>query len=137
MRSIKILWEKQDGKCYFCKQKTFLREPDQKKNSKCTATREHLIPKSQGGSNRVANIKMSCHYCNTWRGNMCAILWLNIVNDKFRLAAFHRVNKLKKKITKIRNQKRRDAKRLEKRGYLLNIIYLPPPQFNQIFKRCA
>lgn len=33
---------------------------------------EHIIPKSRGGSNRISNLTLACHECNTAKGTMTA-----------------------------------------------------------------
>lgn len=39
-------------------------------------TAEHLIPVSQGGSNDITNLVLSCYACNNARGNMNLDEWL-------------------------------------------------------------
>lgn len=39
------------------------------------ATKEHLVPKSIGGSNNSLNIRPCCHQCNGWRGNKPLSVW--------------------------------------------------------------
>jgi len=51
------LWHKQKGLCFWCGQYTPF---DQ-------ATIEHMLPRSQGGSNRMDNLAMACERCNSKR----------------------------------------------------------------------
>mgnify|MGYP001596001954 FL=1 len=44
--------------CCFCKKTLTFR----------TSTLEHVIPKSQGGTNEIKNLKISCAPCNNARG---------------------------------------------------------------------
>jgi 5-methylcytosine-specific restriction endonuclease McrA len=37
---------------------------------------DHIQPRSRGGSNRVANLALSCHECNQAKGNQAASPWL-------------------------------------------------------------
>jgi 5-methylcytosine-specific restriction endonuclease McrA len=46
------------GRCCFC-----LRRLD-----RWSATKEHIVPRSQGGPNTFANLTASCYACNTARG---------------------------------------------------------------------
>lgn len=46
------------GRCCFC-----LRRLD-----RWSATKEHIVPRSAGGSNTFANLTASCYVCNTARG---------------------------------------------------------------------
>lgn len=55
----------QDNKCYYCGTLTTLEQ--RKINS---ATIEHLIPRSLGGTNRIENLVMCCASCNSLRGNL-------------------------------------------------------------------
>jgi hypothetical protein len=57
------LAERSDMQCYWCDQK--VRKETGWQNS---ATIEHLIPSSQGGSNRLVNLVCACHRCNRLRG---------------------------------------------------------------------
>jgi len=71
------LFYKQKGRCYWCKGAMTL-DGD---NSSSSATREHLIPQSRGGTNiirdrkrkkRIKNVVAACKKCNNSRGNMDA-----------------------------------------------------------------
>lgn len=54
------LLEKWGRKCAYCGKKDVPLEI------------EHIIPKSQGGSNRVSNLTISCHECNQKKGKLTA-----------------------------------------------------------------
>ena len=51
------LLEKFGRKCFYCGAKDISLE------------KEHIIPKSKGGSDRVSNLTVSCHSCNQEKGN--------------------------------------------------------------------
>ena len=38
----------------------------------CPFELDHILPRSRGGSNRIANLALSCHDCNTAKGNRTA-----------------------------------------------------------------
>ena len=62
------LYQKQQGLCFWCGRKLILPvsgNADQRVN---TATMDHLIPKSKGGSNRSGNFVVACPGCNRSRG---------------------------------------------------------------------
>jgi hypothetical protein len=42
-----------------------------------SATFEHLVPKSQGGTFHYKNHIIACQKCNKARGNMCWVKWVN------------------------------------------------------------
>lgn len=42
------------------------------------ATREHIVPRSQGGTNEWTNMTMSCNICNNMRGDMPFSMFLKI-----------------------------------------------------------
>lgn len=37
--------------------------------------REHMLPKSRGGSNKAENIVPSCHQCNQTKGTRTVVEW--------------------------------------------------------------
>jgi len=51
-----------DWKCFWC----------QKRITRVTARKDHLQPRSRGGSNRIENIAPACDGCNLQKGNMNA-----------------------------------------------------------------
>lgn len=69
------LYYKQRGLCYWCRGPMILDGGNDARN----ATREHLIPRSHGGTNwmkvrgrKVCNVVAACKKCNNGRGNMDA-----------------------------------------------------------------
>ena len=60
-----MIAESQNWKCCWCG-KTMTEQPN-KRNS---VTREHIIPKSQGGGEDRSNIAAACNRCNSKRGIM-------------------------------------------------------------------
>ncbi len=76
--TLKALYEKFKGRCYYCFCKTWLHDypeyinfPDQR------ATREHLIKKANGGK-YGDNIVLACKMCNESRGDVPHDEWLKI-----------------------------------------------------------
>lgn len=57
--SLDYLYEKAKGICYVCK----------KRCSRTQASREHVIPRSIGGSDEESNLTISHKRCNSKRGN--------------------------------------------------------------------
>lgn len=54
-----LLWHTRERKCFFCeKALTF-----------DSATVDHVIPLSLGGSKKVVNLELSCRTCNLEKGN--------------------------------------------------------------------
>lgn len=71
------LYRRQKGRCHWCRQPMHLGMD----NAPSMATRDHIIPKSRGGSNfmrlgkskrKTCNVVAACKDCNTRRGNMDA-----------------------------------------------------------------
>lgn len=58
--------EAQNWKCCYCGVECIT-----EKNSKRSATLEHILPRSQGGEDTYENSAMACAGCNNSRGNMC------------------------------------------------------------------
>jgi len=57
--SLKQLYYVYDGECQYCL----------KKIPYTAATRDHVLPRSRGGSNAESNIVLSCKKCNTKKSN--------------------------------------------------------------------
>lgn len=70
---LRRLSAKQDEKCYYCQERTWLPDPTGKRYPwqlrRTRATLEHLIPRAQGGKNNQANTVMACSDCNNRRGS--------------------------------------------------------------------
>lgn len=67
----KLLWERDGGKCHFCLQPTVL--PVQgldKQYSGKMATLDHIIPQSEGGTDKLTNLVLACANCNQNRGTI-------------------------------------------------------------------
>lgn len=57
--TLRVLWEEQAGRCWFC----FKPVPSRQ------ATKDHVVPQSQGGTNAKSNL-VACHLrCNQAKGN--------------------------------------------------------------------
>lgn len=67
-----LLWGHQDGNCCYCEypmERDNNNENKGRQNPKL-ATFEHLHRKSEGGTNRISNLALSCHSCNMGRGQV-------------------------------------------------------------------
>jgi 5-methylcytosine-specific restriction endonuclease McrA len=69
--------EYQRGELYDCEAWLYLLEKWDRKCAYCGAQdvpleREHIIPKSRGGTNRISNLALSCRSCNEHKGNKTA-----------------------------------------------------------------
>lgn len=139
MIKIKTLWTEQNGKCYFCCNPMTLKKSDQKKLKASDATREHLIPKAKGGSNRAVNLKCSCYKCNKDRGDMCALEWMRIVRVPGKLQEFYDEKSRMKALAKKRKRKRTLSRRKERyqvffdTGIMLKFLYITQDEFNDLF----
>jgi len=132
-KKIKPLWKRQEGKCYFCDCDTHLRKKDQKRMYDNTATVEHLIPKSEGGSNRLPNLKMSCNKCNIHRGTINAVTWFRIASDPDNLKEYYDIKLENKIIAKHNKRKRRKKRMLDKFGFYYQFIKISNIEFEELF----
>jgi len=57
-------------------------------------TWEHLIPKSQGGSDHISNLRTCCNQCNTWRSNNSLDAWKAEVQTIIQLGRDFRTYKI-------------------------------------------
>lgn len=55
------LFAAQEGRCFYCKRPCILDGPN---NWRVTATLDHVVPKSRGGTNEQSNFVMACRGCN-------------------------------------------------------------------------
>ena len=62
-------FHRQQGLCYYCDklmwETTYCQSNPGRRDLQCTA--EHLIPRSEGGSNSAENIVAACLFCNITR----------------------------------------------------------------------
>lgn len=71
------LFLQQDGRCFYCAEPMLLRtRPCARTTPPNLLTREHLIPRCEGGTNRPPNIVAACAACNNRRGTMSWLLFL-------------------------------------------------------------
>lgn len=82
-------FHKQDGKCYWCKSELVMRwdipghiSP---KIVPHIASREHIIPESDGGCSNWPNIKIVCHECNDLRSKIPhdAFKWVTSNSERY------------------------------------------------------
>lgn len=75
-RRMKVLLKTFGGKCWWCKcdviagiqNSDFQHQPNQ-------ATRDHIVPRSRGGTNALANLVLACRACNEERADRDARVW--------------------------------------------------------------
>jgi 5-methylcytosine-specific restriction endonuclease McrA len=98
----KIAFEQQQGRCYYCRSPIWLVHPDSFRRQfglteaqvvllKCTA--EHLIARSDGGTNDPANIVAACWTCNQRRhkrkGRLCPDAYVRLVRRRVAAGRWH------------------------------------------------
>jgi 5-methylcytosine-specific restriction endonuclease McrA len=66
-----------DHRCYYCSA-FCLRRP----------TKDHVVPVSRGGSDRIENIVLACRYCNSAKGTMTQDEFLSLASRAERHAAY-------------------------------------------------
>ncbi len=71
---LRRLAEAQNHRCCYCGRQ-FVEDP----NSAQCATREHIIPRSQGGGDEWGNLVAACAECNQTRGDLDAIAFYWVV----------------------------------------------------------
>ena len=63
----KALYDAAGGQCCYCGQPTYLNQLPADADPGRRATIEHIVPRSQGGSNDWPNLALACHRCNVIR----------------------------------------------------------------------
>lgn len=101
LRNKRRRYLEQRGICCFCKVKMFLSTEVTTKAH--MATREHIIPKSQGGTGKRENIIISCQRCNSNRGTVEFNLFKYIV-ETVSYEEMPRVMKSVKRIVNYQNE---------------------------------
>lgn len=67
------------GVCFYCGRRTVLR-PKHPPIDLC-ATRDHILPRSRGGSNELFNMVLACRACNEEKGDgPVPLSYLNLVS---------------------------------------------------------
>ena len=109
---------RQEGLCIWCNKPTFLwwehtTEEWEKIGKLKTATREHMTPKSQGGTDADNNITCACFKCNSMRGTIPVnqFRWLSDDPKRIKRLITIRLKKRSEK-NKIRKQKKEAHKLL-------------------------
>jgi len=79
----RFLLEQQGGLCYFCNTDKIYMQDDvdyqyYKLNKHLSATFDHIIPKSKGGTYKRSNGVCACHFCNVLRNTMRIDEFVNI-----------------------------------------------------------
>lgn len=67
--SLETLHTRDGGVCHYCKCETILPEGIDNPYNDNLATREHIVPRSKGGTWDMFNLVLACRACNGARGN--------------------------------------------------------------------
>lgn len=79
--TISLLVRRDGPNCYWCGTETiFSRKEHGESDPENKRTRDHLIPKSLGGSNSLDNLVIACLRCNTTRATIPVDAWLEAIN---------------------------------------------------------
>jgi 5-methylcytosine-specific restriction endonuclease McrA len=62
------VWERDGGRCVLCKVACRPRKMDRYDRSADLGEIDHIIPKSRGGRNTMANLRLLCKTCNRQKG---------------------------------------------------------------------
>jgi 5-methylcytosine-specific restriction endonuclease McrA len=68
MRSRQKLFDKQGGLCFYCGRKMIMGKRVSKDDLPFLLTKDHIIPRSKGGTSDESNIVGACYRCNTAKG---------------------------------------------------------------------
>lgn len=75
-RRLKRLHDEQDGKCHWCDSEMNLwwevSSAEYRREHLHTATIEHYVPRTNGGTSAITNLVVACHICNALRGSIPA-----------------------------------------------------------------
>jgi 5-methylcytosine-specific restriction endonuclease McrA len=79
-RYFELLFEREQGKCFWCERKVIHYNDPSGKQESDQATLDHLINKVYGGGNNRRNLVLSCYRCNHKRGNTPLKTWIKKLN---------------------------------------------------------
>lgn len=97
MISLIVLSERQNHRCAYCGiQLTF-----DTKTSRTSASRDHVIPRTRGGTNDESNLVAACTHCNTWRGQKNAVNFFRQIT-RLKQDASERIIKLEQRLKRLR-----------------------------------
>lgn len=65
-----IVWERDGWECRYCSCAVVRVGPEQPESAPNTATVDHVIPHSAGGSKSPGNLVTCCYSCNQAKGNV-------------------------------------------------------------------
>lgn len=82
------LWMAQGGRCYYCSRHMVLPLKQIKGQSSPAnmATLDHMLPRSRGGTLTYGNTVLACHSCNCDKGSLTAAEYLDLLDQRRRLA---------------------------------------------------
>lgn len=99
-----ILYEKQKGKCAYCKCSLL----DEAKSGKGITT-DHIIAKNNNGEDKIENLCLTCRWCNTVKRDKTKDEFLEFLRpyfegkiEKKELSEYNRYRRLKEKFGKIK-----------------------------------
>lgn len=72
LKNIAKIYHRENGKCFWCGRKVKCPWTNKESNGIIFddhGTKDHLLPKSHGGTSKVYNLVLSCYGCNNIRGN--------------------------------------------------------------------
>ena len=64
--------------CYYCNLRVIVKS--MRNEHTMLATRDHVVPKSRGGTDAIANIVMACANCNGVKGSMTGTEFIYFLN---------------------------------------------------------
>lgn len=71
-KQVQTLTLRDGPNCFWCGRLTHRKQPGQTKVYDHTATRDHVIPKSAGGTDALWNLVLACFKCNADRADLPA-----------------------------------------------------------------
>ena len=74
---MEYLWHKQEGKCFYCGVGMSKYHPPQgQAHHAHEVTKDHVLPKSRGGTHQAKRIVLACYKCNLVKANRTPGEWM-------------------------------------------------------------
>jgi len=137
-RKLVALFNKQSGRCVFCNCETWLAVEGSKKQRapegmqiKQMATADHIIPQSEGGTDKSSNLAMACTACNNARQTTPFDEFLEARSDpvKWKARNIRLTNKYRENASKRRQG---TIERQQKLIWKLAILFLVRPELAEV-----
>lgn len=114
---LRNIFDAQAGRCFYCKKPLIFKSKSSRKRSdgKLSSTKDHFIPKAEGGARGRTNIVCACSPCNNLKGQRLPtekekVKFKKVYEKAIQLHGRY-LEKMRKRREKFKERKRRRKRR--------------------------